>query len=75
MQPTLCHECEHRPKCEAFGLSSKLAARLMIGRMVTKENDPFPFSVYLPQMQSEGVNKEQVIAFMDALKHDCLYLK
>ena len=75
MNPTLCIECSHRSRCESFGLSSQLAARLMIGKMVTDKSTPFPFSVYLPEMEKEGVSEATALAFMEALKHDCLYLQ
>ena len=72
---SLCLECAARTQCETFGISSKLASRLMIGKSVQKEQEAFPLTVYMRDIKSEGLDPKATLRFIEEIAPHCLYLK
>jgi hypothetical protein len=72
---TLCEECGVKNRCQTFGITHHLASRLMIGKSVQKENEPFPIAIYLDDIESEGLNPETTLRFVDEMAPHCLYFQ
>jgi len=72
---TICRECPAKENCNAFGISHKLASRLMIGKSVQKTGEAFPINVYLQDIKAEGLDPKSTLEFLEKIAPHCLYLK